>query len=99
LYRLESPHNSSRGTIDFVAQDRARAVVFIFQLKDGNAQPVRPQGLDPAKKYTIREMNPAPGRMGLAQEGQSFSGEELMRDGIVPSSHKALEACVIELAP
>ena len=99
LYRLESPHNSSRATIDFVAQDRARAVVFIFQLQDGNAQPVRPQGLDPAKKYTIREMNPAPGRMALAQEGQSFSGEELMRDGIVPSSHKALEACVIELAP
>jgi hypothetical protein len=34
----------------------------------------------------------------LPQEGKSLTGEELMREGIVPSCAKTLEACVIELA-
>ena len=60
---------------------------------------MRPQGLDPAKTYKLRELNPAPGRAALPQEGQSFTGEELMRAGLLPSCAKALEACVVELAP
>ena len=60
---------------------------------------MKPQGLDPAREYVVRELNPLPGRAPLPQEGKSFKGAELMRDGIVPSCAKALEACVIELAP
>jgi alpha-galactosidase len=99
LYRLEDPHQGIRGALNFVAEDRARAVVFVFQLKDGPSLPVRPQGLDPEKHYSIHELNPAPGRAALAQEGRGFTGAALMRDGIPPSCAKALEACVIELAP
>jgi len=99
LYRLERPHNAARGALNYVSTDHTKAVLFVFQLKDGEAQQVRPQGLDPAKRYTVREMNPAPGRAVLMQEGKSFTGEELMRDGLVPSCVKALEACVVELAP
>jgi len=97
LYRLERPHDAERGAINFTSVDRARAVVFVFQLKDGSASPVRPQGLDPAKQYIVRELNPAPRRSLLPQEGKTISGEELMREGIVPSCSKAIEACVIEL--
>ena len=99
LYRLERPHDAARGAINFTAPDCTKAVLFVFQLKDGTARPVRPQGLDPAKRYTVREMNPAPGRATLPQEGQSLTGEELMRDGIAPNCVKGLEACVVELAP
>jgi len=97
LHRLERPHGAARGALNYVAKDRARAVLFVFQLKDGEASPVRPEGLDPARSYTVRELNPAPGRAALPQEGRSFTGEELMRDGVVPSCDKAVEACVIEL--
>ena len=96
---MDSVHAAVRGAINFVSPDQTRAAVFVFQLKDGEAIPVRPQGLDPAKHYTVREMNPAPGRSALTQEGKSFTGEELMRDGVKPNCDKALEACVIELAP
>jgi alpha-galactosidase len=99
LYRLENPHGAARGALNFVSADRSRAVVFVFQLKDAPADPVRPQGLDPAKNYTLRELNPAPGRATLPAEGKTLSGEELLRDGIAPSCHKAVEACAIELAP
>ncbi len=99
LYRLENPHDNYRGALDFVSPDRVRAVVFAFQLKDGRSLPVRPQGLDPARKYSIHELNPAPGRAALPQEGKSLTGGELMRDGVMPSCAKAVEACVIELGP
>ena len=99
LYRLERPHEAARGALNFVSSDCSRAVVFVFQLKDGEALPVRPQGLDASRHYIVHELNPAPGRRMLATEGKSMGGQDLMRDGIVPSSSKALEACVIELAP
>lgn len=99
LYRVEDPHQSFRGVLDFVSPDQSRAVVFVYQLEDGQNIAVHPQGLDPAKRYTITEMNPAPGRPAMEQEGKTFTGEELMREGILPSSSKPLEACVIELHP
>lgn len=99
LFRLEDPHDTARGALNFVSADKTRAVVFVFQLKDGEVRPVRPEGLDAAKLYTIQELNPAPGRAPLPQGGKILTGAELMRDGIVPSCAKALEACVIELAP
>lgn len=99
LYRLERPHHAERGALDYVSPDQSKAVLFVFQLADGAAQPVRPQGLAATKHYTVRELNPAPGRAALTQEGKTFTGEELMRDGIVPNCVKAMEACVIELAP
>jgi len=96
LHRLEDPHLGSRGALNFVAKDRMRAVVFVFQLKDGQPLPVRPRGLNPAAHYAVHELNPAPGRPPLPQEGRSFAGEEWMRDGITPSCAKPLEACIIE---
>jgi alpha-galactosidase len=97
LYRLEDPHQNFRGAINYVSADQARAVVFAFQLKDGAATPVHPEGLDPARKYTIHELNPSPGRPAIPQEGQSLSGEQIMRDGVTPSCAHAVEASVIEL--
>jgi alpha-galactosidase len=98
LYRLEDPHQGLRGALNFVAKDRTHAAVFVFQLQDGQALPVRPRGLSPSAHYAIHEMNPFMGRTAMPQEGKLFTGEELMRDGITPSCAKALEACVIELA-
>jgi alpha-galactosidase len=99
LYRLERPHDAVRGALNFVSPDRSRAVVFVFQLKDGEASPVRPLGLDPLKHYVVHELNPAPGRADLAAEAKSITGQDLMSRGIIPTCSKALEACVIELAP
>ena len=98
LYRLESPHGTARGALNYVAENRTRAVVFVFQLQDGEALPVKPQGLDPETKYFVHELNPAPGRAALSRESKTFTGAELMRDGLTPACAKALEACVIELA-
>ena len=97
LYRLEDPHKSYRGAINYVSDDRSRAVVFAFQLQDGTPTPVHPQGLDANKSYTVHELNPAPGRAAIPQEGKTFTGAELMHDGITPSCAHAIEASVISL--
>jgi len=97
LYRLEDPHGTFRGALNYVSPDQTRAVVFVFQLNNGQNAVVRPEGLDPAKNYTIHECNPAPGRAVMTQEGKTFTGETLMRDGLLPSCSKALEASVVEL--
>ena len=39
------------------------------------------------------------GRPLMPQEGKICTGEELMRDGMVPSCAHAMEASVIELRP
>ena len=99
LCRLEDPHNNFRGVLNFVSPDRTRAVMFAFQLKDGENVPVRPQGLDLANNYTIHELNPAPGRAAMPQKAKIFTGAELIREGLLPSGSHAVDACVIELGP
>ena len=99
LYRLEDPHVNYRGALNFVSPDQSRGVLFVFQLHDGPPSPVRPQGLDRAKHYQVHELNPAPGRVAIPQEGKTLSGDDLMREGIAPACSKAIEASVIELSP
>jgi alpha-galactosidase len=98
LFRLEQPEQGPRGAINFVSPDQTRAVLFAFQLKDGLLPAVKPEGLDPARQYVLHELNPAPGRQPLTLEGKSLSGEQLMREGIMPTCGKPIEACVVELA-
>jgi hypothetical protein len=88
-----------RGALNFVSPDQSRGVLFVFQLHDGPPSPVRPQGLDRAKHYQVHELNPAPGRVAIPQEGKTLSGDDLMREGIAPACSKAIEASVIELSP
>lgn len=97
LFRLENPHDAYRGALNHVAPDKRTAVVFVYQLKDGPAAPVYPQGLEPSRRYLVREMNPAPGRAAMQSEGKPQTGEELMKNGLLPSCSNSLEACVIHL--
>ena len=38
LYRLESPYDGPRACLDYVAPDRSKAVIFVYQLKDDEAR-------------------------------------------------------------
>lgn len=95
LHRLENPHDAYRGALNYVTSDQNRAALFIYQLKEGPSSPVKPQGLNPDIDYSVRELNPAPGRAAMPMEGKVLSGAELMSSGIVPSCANALEASVI----
>ena len=98
LYRLESPYDGKRAALDYVSEDRAHAAVFVYQLGETTFGPVKPRGLDPAKRYRVTEINLAPGtRSRLGVNNQVLSGATLMADGFVSPLRRALESAVIEL--
>ena len=98
LYRLESPYDQPRAALDYVAPDRSSAVLFVYQVKTGGTEPVKPQGLDPQRRYRVREVNlPAGTASQLAKHDQVFDGATLMREGLVPPCHQPYESAVIEL--
>ena len=99
LYRLESPYEKPRAALDFVSPDRARAVLFVYQLTNAPATPVKLCGLDPQRKYRVREVNLA-GATGAspAASGKMIDGATLMCDGLQPSCHAEFDSAVFVLA-
>jgi alpha-galactosidase len=98
LYRLESPYDGKRAALDYVSEDRSHAAVFVFQLGETAFGPVKPRGLDPAKRYRVTELNlPAGARSRLGLNNQVVDGATLMADGFTSPLRRALESAVIEL--
>ncbi|MBI5380340.1 MAG: alpha-galactosidase [Opitutae bacterium] len=98
-YRLESPYEGKRAALDYVSPDRARAVLFVYQLGETAATlgPVKPRGLDPAQRYRVREINlPAKAKSRLALHDQVVSGASLMSEGVQPPLRHAVESLVVE---
>lgn len=101
LYRLESPYDGDRVALNYVSADRARALAFVYQMKDAaaaEAPAVKLQGLNPQKKYKVREIDLAEGVSSQVKvNGQTVDGAALMKDGFVPSCKKSCESVVLEL--
>ncbi len=91
LYRLNSPYDSDNlASLMYVSKDKDEAVFYWYKtetMKDEHFPRVKMQGLDPAKKYMVHELdridnNPLP------CEGQSYTGAYLMANGLeMPYSH------------
>jgi len=95
LYRLESPYDNLRAALDYVSADKSRAVLFAYQLQDGEAKVVKPRGLDPQKKYLVREVNLPAGSKPWGLD-KTVSGADLMQNGFTPSVQKQFDGAVIE---
>jgi alpha-galactosidase len=89
LYRLDSPYEQPRSAISYVTPNRARAALFVYQIKDAADQPVKLRGLDPAAQYLLREVNLPDGAVSrLPADGKTLDGATLMRDGLAPNCQK-----------
>jgi alpha-galactosidase len=98
LYRLESPYEGKRAALSFVSPDRARVALFIYHLGEEAFGPVKLRGLDPSRRYRVREINlPEGAKSRLALHEQVVEGASLMADGIVSPLRRAVESAVIEL--
>jgi len=97
LYRLESPYAGARSALDFVSEDRARAVLFVYQLKEGDVGPIRLRGLDSQRRYRVRELNlPAGSNSKLAIQDKVIEGASLTTDGLQPLMSSEFTSAVIE---
>jgi alpha-galactosidase len=101
LYRLESPYEGSRASLEYVTQDKAKAVAFAWQLEDdavSGTKPLTVLGLEPDVNYLVKEVNLKPGTASsLPGDGRTFTGAQLMREGIALGFEKQFDSATIEL--
>lgn len=100
-YRLVSPYDTNHMAVNYVSQDGEKAVLFAYDIHPRFQEkllPVRLQGLDPNKRYRIKEINLMPGTLStLEANGKIFSGDYLMKAGIDVFGFQQTQSHVIEL--
>ena len=85
-YRLVSPYETAHAALDYVSKDKRQALLYTYNLHPRFGEGpdnVRLQGLDPTAQYTIEEIYRMPGdKEDSEYEGQTFSGDFLMKVGL-----------------
>ncbi len=98
-YRLVSPYEGNHASTMFVSPDKAKAVVFAFDVNPRYAErtyPVKLQGLDPNREYRVKETNLRGDKYWF--NGRTYSGDYLMTVGLeLFSNRRGLTSHVIEL--
>lgn len=88
-YRLESPYEGPRSALMFVKDDRA--VAFVYSIGESPAGALILKGLDPSKRYRVRELLSDSGTERL------IGGADLMKDGLPLPSYDLYGSGVFEL--
>jgi len=99
LYRLVSPYETDHAVVMYVNENRSKSVVFAFDIHPRyaeNVKPVRLEGLDPAARYEVKEINQMPGTGGN-QSSYVFSGDFLMKAGLDILSSRHTSSRILEL--
>ena len=100
LYRLASPYENEFSSLMYASADKSSAVVFYLGLARGIRREYTPRlqldGLDPAKRYRIREIN-AMGRRHSQLDGKTVGGDALMKAGILANLNGDYDSAVFEL--
>ena len=91
LYRLVSPYDRlGLASLMYVSGDKDRAVFYWWKTEtfvNQHLPRVKMAGLDPAKRYRVRELNRIDNKP-LPFEGQAFTGAFLMANGLeIPYTH------------
>jgi alpha-galactosidase len=103
LYRILSPYKHNRTVFMYVNENKSEAIVFNFLVRK-EVYPTPPtivlQGLNPAKHYTLQEINKDPDSWSRFSkyEGKTFSGEYLMTVGLHFAMYDEFESLVIKLS-
>lgn len=99
LYRLKNPYKGDMSALQYV--NGKSSVVFAYQHKHRvitGYGPLKLQGLDPAKRYKVSEINKTGEKSIVAQDGKVVGGDFLMNSGITVNwNWQALQSTVIEL--
>ncbi len=103
LFRLISPYEENRAVLMYVSEAKDKAVLYAYNTNtrfNETLNAVRLQGLDPAKRYSVQEINLMPGSHSDAPfNGKVFTGDYLMKVGLsVSQGPQALTSHVYEIS-
>ena len=99
LYRINSPYDGTGYySLMYASKDKSRAVVFGFCI-DYQGRTLTPKfrlnGLDPNKRYRLKELNATKSKFW--GDGEVFTGDYLMNEGISPQLQKVFDSGVYSL--
>ncbi|HEX9152281.1 MAG TPA: alpha-galactosidase [Flavobacterium sp.] len=102
LYRLVNPHENDISALMYVNPNKSRAIVFNYLVNNrfkmtATQRPVVLNGLDPKKKYTVKEINLYPGTTSLILSEKEYTGDFLMKVGVNPSVTLQRTSVVLEI--
>ncbi len=103
LYRISDPWEKPFAGVMMVSADKSRAVSFNYVVNNRyemslSISPIKLQGLDPAKKYRITEINLFPGTQSSLDAKAVYSGEYLMNVGFNPDMTLQRTSVVLEIS-
>ncbi|MFV8324466.1 alpha-galactosidase [Flavobacterium sp. ZS1P14] len=102
LYRLLNPHENDISALMYVNPNKSRAIVFNYLVNNrfkmtATQRPVVLNGLDPKKKYTVKEINLYPGTTSLILSDKEYTGDFLMKVGVNPNVTLQRTSVVLEI--
>lgn len=100
-YRLSNPGENSVASMLYVNESKTSAILFNYLVNnrydEGTKRPVLLNGLDPAAKYKIEEVNLFPGTKSSIAPGTVYSGDFLMTVGLNPVVNSSRNSVVIKI--
>ena len=101
MYRLANPHDGDIASVMYVSENKTKAVMFAYlsntRVGASTRRPVLLKGLDAARQYSVTETNLYPGTRSSLQQGQTFSGDYLMKIGYNPEVNGRRTSVVLEI--
>jgi alpha-galactosidase len=101
MFRLADPRENDFASLMYVNEAKNRAVMFNYLVEsrygDGTLSPIKLGGLDPKKKYQVKEINLYPESRSRWTNPQSFSGEYLMKIGVNPDVNTRRTSVILEI--
>lgn len=101
-YRIMSPYEYNHAAVEYVDDAKDMAVLFAYDLapRFGEKLPkIKLQGLDPDRQYLVKEINMMPGaKSALPQNGQTLSGDYLMKVGLDVLTRRHNNSTVVEIS-
>ncbi|WPU92260.1 alpha-galactosidase [Mucilaginibacter sabulilitoris] len=100
-YRLQSPWDNDAASIMYVDAAKSKGVVFNYLVNNrygaGTKVPIRLKGLDPQKKYQVKEINLYPGSKSSLDSDLVLTGDFLMNVGVNPRVNSHRSSVVLQL--
>jgi alpha-galactosidase len=102
-YRLASPYEGDVASLLYVNEAKDKAVWFSYLVSNrysaGSKGTIRLAGLEPAKTYSVRELNVYPGtKSSINNATATYSGNYLMTVGFNPNVDARRASVVLEVA-
>lgn len=100
-YRLLSPWDNDLASIQYINESKSKAIIFNYLTNNrygtGSHLPIQLKGLNPDKKYTIKEINLFPGTKSRLKDNAIFTGNYLMTIGFNPQVNAGRTSVILEV--